>query len=40
MWGLGYAITWIAKWIILDIVKDRGIFEQAIQQKQQGGEER
>lgn len=32
VWIIGYALTWISKWIILDLIKHRGIFSQAMKQ--------
>ena len=31
-WGMGYVVTWISKWIIVDIICDRNIFEISIEQ--------
>lgn len=32
IWGIGYALTWMSKWIIVDIIKNRGMFKQSLQQ--------
>lgn len=32
IWVVAYIATWILKWVILDIVKNRGIFAQALDQ--------
>lgn len=36
-WGLGYLLTWVAKWIIVDSVYDRNIIQNAIAQIQYRG---
>lgn len=32
MWGLGYGLTWATKWIITDLILDRGIIKNALEQ--------
>ena len=32
IWVIGYVATWMLKWVILDIAKNRGIFTQALEQ--------
>ena len=32
LWGIGYGLTWFAKWAIVDIIYQRGIIKDAIEQ--------
>ena len=32
MWGIGYGLTWMLKWVLLDVLKGREIFKQSLQQ--------
>ena len=32
LWGLGYGLTWFAKWALVDIIYGRGIIKNAIEQ--------
>ena len=32
VWGIGYAITWLTKWIVYDVIYNQGLLKSAINQ--------
>ncbi len=34
LWGIGYIVTWVSKWVLLDLIYNRGVIKQSLYQAQ------